>query len=82
MAVNVYLWSSLARFTDNKTELLIEAATVGELIDRLILEYPELARFFNRGFSIAINGEISNPQISDVLPQGSEIYVMQQLKGG
>ena len=32
MAVNVYLWASLKKFTNDKDILKIEATTIGELV--------------------------------------------------
>ena len=82
MAVKVYLWESLARFTDNKTELTIDADTVDELIYILSCDYPGLNAFFRSGFSIAINDEITNPDFNDLLPENAEIFLLQKLKGG
>ena len=82
MAVKVNLWASLARFTDNKTELLVNASSVNELIDILSCDYPGLVAFFSTGFSIAINGEIANPDFNDPLPENSEILIKQKLRGG
>ena len=82
MAVKVNLWASLAKFTDNKTELLVNASSVDELIDILSSDYPGLIEFFSTGFSIAINGEIANPDLNDTLPKNCEIFILQKLRGG
>lgn len=82
MAVKVNLWASLAKFTDNQTELTVNARSVDELIDILSCDYPGLIEFFSSGFSIAINGEITNPDFSDPLPENAEIFILQKLRGG
>ena len=82
MAVNVYLWTSLKKFTNEKDKLSIEAKSIGELVGVLERDFPGLKPFIDSGISFAINGELSNPNLNDPLPDGAEIYLMQKLKGG
>ena len=82
MAVNVYLWSSLKKFTNDQEKLTLEAQSIGELLGVLEKEFPGLKPFLDSGISFAINGELSNPNSNELLPDGAEIYLMQKLKGG
>ena len=82
MAVNVYLWSSLKKFTNDQDKLTLEAKSIGELLGVLERDFPGLKPFFDGGISFAINGELSNPNSNELLPDGAEIYLMQKLKGG
>ena len=82
MAVNVYLWSSLKKFTNDQDKLTLEAKSIGELLGILERDFPGLKPFLDSGISFAINGELSNPNSSEPLPDGAEIYLMQKLKGG
>ena len=82
MAVDVYLWTSLKKFTNEEDELSIEAKSIGELIGILERDFPGLKPFIDSGISFAVNGELSNPNSNDPLPDGAEIYLMQKLKGG
>jgi hypothetical protein len=82
MAVNVYLWTSLKKFTNEKDKLSIEAKSIGELVCVLERDFPGLKPFIDSGISFAVNGELSNPNSNDPLPDGAEIYLMQKLKGG
>ena len=82
MAVNVYLWTSLKKFTNDEDRLSIEAKNIGELVGILEKDFPGLKPFIDSGISFAINGELSNPNSNDPLPDGAEIYLMQKLKGG
>jgi hypothetical protein len=82
MAVNVYLWTSLKKFTKENDKLSIEAKSIGELVCVLERDFPGLKPFIDSGISFAINGELSNPNSNDPLPDGAEIYLMQKLKGG
>ena len=82
MAVNVYLWSSLKKFTNDQDKLTLEAKSIGELLGVLERDFPGLKPFLDSGISFAINGELSNPNSNELLPDGAEIYLMQKLKGG
>ena len=82
MAVNVYLWTSLKKFTNDQDKLTIEAKNIGELLAILERDFPGLKPFLDSGISFAINGELSNPNSNELLPDGAEIYLMQKLKGG
>jgi len=82
MAVNVYLWTSLKKFTNNEDRLSIEAKNIGELVGILEKDFPGLKPFIDSGISFAVNGELSNPNSNEPLPDGAEIYLMQKLKGG
>ena len=82
MAVNVYLWTSLKKFTNEEDRLSIEAKNIGELVGVLERDFPGLKPFIDSGISFAVNGELSNPNSNEPLPDGAEIYLMQKLKGG
>ena len=82
MAVNVYLWTSLKKFTNDEDRLSIEAKNIGELVGILEKDFPGLKPFIDSGISYAVNGEVSNPNSNEPLPDGAEIYLMQKLKGG
>ena len=82
MAVNVYLWTSLKKFTNDEDRLFIEAKNIGELVGILEKDFPGLKPFIDSGISFAVNGELSNPNSNEPLPDGAEIYLMQKLKGG
>lgn len=82
MAVKVYLWTSLKKFTNEEDKLSIEAKSIGELVGVLERDFPGLKPFIDSGISFAVNGELSNPNSNEPLPDGAEIYLMQKLKGG
>ena len=82
MAVNVYLWTSLKKFTNDEDRLSIEAKNIGELVGILEKDFPGLKPFIDSGISFAVNVELSNPNSNEPLPDGAEIYLMQKLKGG
>ena len=82
MAVNVYLWSSLKKFTNDQDKLTLEAKSIGELLGVLERDFPGLKPFLDSGISFAINNEISNPDLNELLPENAEIFLLKKLKGG
>jgi len=79
--VSVHLWSGLTRFTDGKREVEVKATTAGGALDALVAAYPGLEPIIEAGVSVVIDGEMVPDRNAPVAP-GSEIYLMQRLKGG
>ena len=80
--VDVNLWSGLRRFTDGKLVVSVEAATIGKMLDQLTTAYPGLAKVIEAGVSVAVDGEIITAKRNTPLRPDSEVYLIQQLKGG
>lgn len=79
--VSVHLWSSLTRFTDGERVVELEAGTVAAALKRLTEDYPGLAPIIEAGVSVVIDDEMVNDHHTQIDP-GSEVYLMQRLKGG
>jgi molybdopterin synthase sulfur carrier subunit len=60
----------------------VEAATIRELIERLIDRYPKLERHLDAGIAVAINGEIYRDRWSEAIPPGAEVVLMPRIQGG
>jgi molybdopterin synthase sulfur carrier subunit len=60
----------------------VEAATIRELIERLIDRYPKLDRHLDAGIAVAINGEIYRDRWSEKIPPGAEVVLMPRIQGG
>ena len=65
--VKVHIWGSLARATDDRTEVEIEAATLRELLDGLAERYPAIRPQLER--------------FTPIRPD-SEVVLLARLKGG
>ncbi len=78
----VNLWAGLRAFTGGKLKVEVEAKNVGEMLDALARAYPGLAPIIEDGVSVAIDGQIIHSSVTTPLPEGAEIYLMQQVKGG
>ncbi|WP_170336999.1 MoaD/ThiS family protein [Ruegeria arenilitoris] len=80
--VEVHLWSGLRSLTGGKQVVEVEAATTGELLRALVRVYPQLQAPIDAGVSVAIDGRIIASGLSEAIPEGAEIYLMQRLRGG
>ena len=79
--VAVHLWSSLTRYTDGERVVEVEGDTVRAALRALTEKYPGLAPIIEDGVSVVIDGEMVTNHHTTIAP-GSEVYLMQRLKGG
>ena len=79
--VAVNLWSSLARLTDGARVVEVEAATAGEALDALLRAHPALAPILSAGVTLVVDGEMTTDRTTPLAP-GSEVYLMQPMRGG
>ena len=82
MTVRLHLWSGLRRFTDGALVISLEAKTVGQMMDGLLLEHPSLEPIIQAGVSVVIDGDVSSIVRSREISEENEIYLIQQMKGG
>ena len=60
----------------------VEASDTGELLRELVRAYPSLKGPIDAGVSVAINGRIIAGGLTEPIPDGAEVYLMQRLRGG
>ena len=80
--VEVQLWSGLKRFTDGKDTVNVDGRTIGELLTNLVAEYPGLEPTIKAGVSVAVDGKIMARDLTTRVNPDSEVFLLQQLKGG
>ncbi|NVO54245.1 MoaD/ThiS family protein [Rhodobacteraceae bacterium B1Z28] len=80
--VEVHLWSGLRSLTGGQQVVEVQAATTGALLRELVRAHPQLQGPIDAGVSIAINGRIIASGLAEPIPEGSEVYLMQRLRGG
>ena len=80
--VTVHLWAGLRRLTDGAESVLVEAATVGEMLDALVARHPGLGPVLASGVSVALNGEILTGGRNRAITPQDELFLMQRMKGG
>ncbi|MBO9411375.1 MULTISPECIES: MoaD/ThiS family protein [unclassified Ruegeria] len=80
--VEVHLWSGLRSLTGGQQVVEVEAKTTGDLLRELIRAHPQLEGPIEAGVSIAIDGRVIATGLTEPIPEGSEVYLMQRLRGG
>ena len=80
--VEVNLWSGLRKFTDGADVVEVEGRTVGQVLDALIAANPGLGPVIEAGISVAVDGEVITGGRQTPVDDASEVFLMQQIKGG
>lgn len=80
--VEVHLWSGLRSFADGQTIVEVEAKNVGEVLKGLVEAHPSLEPVIEAGVSVAVDGLIIASDLTAPVKPESEVYLLQQLKGG
>ena len=80
--VEVNLWPGLRRFTDGAVKVEVEARNVGEVLDDLCRIHPELKEIIDAGVSVAVDGRVIASGLTERVRPDSEVFLIQQLKGG
>mgnify|MGYP001236706803 CR=1 FL=1 len=80
--VEVNLWAGLRRFTDGKATVEVEAKNVGEILSGISYKYPELREIIEAGVSVSVDGRIIASGLTEPVQEDSEVFLLQQLKGG
>ena len=80
--VEVNLWSGLRALADGRETVEVDGATVGEVLAGLVAAYPGLQDAIDAGVSMAVDGRIIASGLTEPVGPDSEVYLLQQLKGG
>ena len=60
----------------------IEAATVRELITKLVERFPDMAGEVDKGIAVAIDGVIYRDDWTQPIPVNAEVFLMPRIAGG
>ncbi len=80
--VTVHLWSGLRSLVDGQQVVELRAATIGQMIDALVRDYPALKEPVEAGVSVSIDGRIYAQGLTQPVGEDNEIYLLQRIKGG
>ncbi len=80
--VEVNLWSGLRTHAGGNLKVDVEATNIGEMLAQLAQTHPGLAPFIEAGVSVAVDGRIIANDLTEPIYPDTEIYLIQQLKGG
>ncbi|MEZ5559526.1 MAG: MoaD/ThiS family protein [Pseudomonadales bacterium] len=78
----VQLTASLRDAADGAASVTIDAATIRELLRKLVERYPRMQRRLDEGIAVSINGEIYRDNWSETIPDGAEVFLLPRIQGG
>lgn len=90
MSIELQISSAFARYAGNQTSLTVKGNTVGECLDDLFGQFPELKKIFLdkngkllRAFDIYINGTSAYPkEMTKLVKDGDKLNIMPVIYGG
>lgn len=80
--MEVSLSGSLRDAADGAASVSIEAATIRELLRKLVERYPKMQSRVDEGVAVSINGDIYRDNWSEPIPEGAEVFLLPRIQGG
>ena len=80
--LEVNLSGSMRDAADGAASIPIEAATIRELLRKLVERYPRMQSRVDEGIAVSINGEIYRDSWGESIPEGAEIFLLPRIRGG
>jgi len=80
--LEVSLSGSLRDAADGAASVSIEAATIRELLRKLVERYPRMQGRVDEGVAVSINGDIYRDNWSEPIPEGAEVFLLPRIQGG
>ena len=60
----------------------IEAATIRELLKKLVERYPEMDQHLDQGIAVSVDGTIYRDDGDILIPPGVEVVLLPRIQGG
>mgnify|MGYP001188192462 FL=1 len=79
---NVYLWSGVRALVDEENPLKIDGSNLKELLDNLIISYPNLKAIIQEGVSFSVDNKLVMSSTAERIKENSEVYIFQKISGG
>jgi molybdopterin converting factor small subunit len=80
--LEVNISSSLRELVGGAATITIEAATIRELLRKLVERYPRIESRLKEGIAVSINGEIYRDDRNQQIPEGAEVFLLPRIQGG
>ena len=80
--MQVSLNGALRSGADGAASIEIEAATIRELLNKLLARYPQMQDHMDRGIAVAIDGVVYRDDWNQPIPDGAEVFLMPRIEGG
>ena len=79
---NVYLWSGVRALVDKENPIKIDGESLEELLDNLIISYPNLKTIIQEGVSFSVDNKLVMSSTVERIKENSEVYIFQKISGG
>ena len=79
---NVYLWSGVRALVDKENPIKIDGESLEELLDNLIISYPNLEAIIQEGVSFSVDNKLVMSSTVEIIKENSEVYIFQKISGG
>jgi molybdopterin synthase sulfur carrier subunit len=80
--LEVNLSGSISDAADGAQSVQVEAATIRELLRKLVERYPKLQGKIDEGVAVSINGDIYRDIREVKIPEDAEIFLLPRIQGG
>ena len=80
--LEVELTGALRDAADGEASVAIEAATIRELLRKLVERYPRMQSRVDEGIAVSINGNIYRDNWGEPIPEGAEVFLLPRIQGG
>ena len=80
--LQVSLSGSLRDAADGAASISVEAATIRELLRKIVERYPRMQARVDQGVAVSINGEIYRDNWGEPIPEGAEVFLLPRIQGG
>jgi len=80
--LQVILSGTLRDAADDAASVAIEAATIRELLRKLVERYPKMQSRIDEGVAVSVNGEIYRDLRDLAIPEGAEVFLLPRIQGG
>ncbi|MFN2166371.1 MAG: MoaD/ThiS family protein [Anaerolineae bacterium] len=80
--LEVSLSGSLRDAADGAASIQVEAATIRELLRKIVERYPRMQRHIDQGVAVSIDGNIFRDNWGEPIPEGAEVFLLPRIQGG
>jgi molybdopterin converting factor small subunit len=80
--MEVQLSGILSQAADGARLVECTGATIGELLQSLVLRYPEMQKHLDEGVAVAVNGEIYRDRQDQPIPTNADVFLLPRIQGG
>ena len=80
--LEVKLSGGLRDAVDGAASISIEAATIRELLRKIVEQYPRMQAQIDEGVAVSINGQIFRDNWGEAIPADAEIFLLPRIAGG